>query len=108
MLCQVRTEVSSDCFLISQKQKIPWGEKKHEICSVAIFFMTTGFSTALKPILTDDAFTTIRSRLSLLNLITNCNTCIANPLCAKRTLFNNSGLFRAIVIERSYCWRCMN
>ena len=27
-------------------------------------------------------------------------------LCAKRTLYNRSGLFRAIVIKRSYCWRC--
>ena len=27
-------------------------------------------------------------------------------LCAKRTLYNNNGLFRAIVIKRSYCWRC--
>ena len=26
-------------------------------------------------------------------------------LCAKRTLYKNSGLFRAIVINLSYCWR---
>ena len=26
-------------------------------------------------------------------------------LCPKRILYNNSGLFRAIVIRRSYCWR---
>ena len=26
--------------------------------------------------------------------------------CAKRTLYSNSGLFRAIVIKCSYCWQC--
>ena len=30
--------------------------------------------------------------------------CKNSPLCTKRTLLNNSSLFRAIVIKRSNCW----
>ena len=30
---------------------------------------------------------------------------ITAALCPKRTLYNNSSLFRALVIKRSYCWR---
>ena len=31
---------------------------------------------------------------------------LGHSLCAKQTFCNNSGLFRAIVIKRSYCWPC--
>ena len=43
------------------------------------------------------------TKFSPVNIGLICNA----SLCAKRTLYNSSGLFRAIVIKRSYCWWCI-
>ena len=56
----------------------------------------------------------LHQHLVLFKLSKSANCCVRKDpvyedkaqLCAKRTLFNNSGLFRAIIIKRSYCWLC--
>ena len=73
-------------------RQIPLSTMQNGICEVTVLFC-------------NDFLQIPHPQILPLSATPSCS-CFTPPLCTKRTLYNNSGLFRAIVIKRSHCWRC--